>query len=189
MKIIASVLQDHYTAHPTSPEESCDADELRRQCEAYKESSLQPQLDLARQAVQAGAQLILFREDCNGAGNLAAMRLDRPDLFETLAEPIPGPTSERIGEIARAGNCYIVTCFIEKQDGKIYNTALILNPQGKVIGKYHKVQLPPVERLMITPGSDLPVFSTDLGRIGMLICYDMMRKEVARCLAVEGGDI
>lgn len=189
MKIIASVLQDRYTARPAPVDETCSPVELRRQCEAYKACSLEPQLELARQAIRAGAYLVLFREDCNGAGNLAAPRFDRPDLLEMLAEPVPGPTSERIAEIARAGNCYAVTCFFEKLDGKIYNTALILDPNGRVVGKYHKVQLPPVEQLLTTPGSDLPVFDTDLGRIGMLICYDMMTPEVARCLALQGADI
>jgi predicted amidohydrolase len=189
MKIIASILQESYTAHPTPPDETCAPEELRRQCEMYKESTLEPQITLAQQAVQAGSGLIVFREDCNGTGNLAAARLDRPDLFDMLAEPIPGPTSERIGEIARAGNCYVVTCFFEKLDGKVFNTALLLDPRGKVTGKYHKIQLPPVERLMTTPGDDLPVFDTEIGRIGMLVCYDMMTPEVARCLALKGADI
>jgi predicted amidohydrolase len=189
MKIRASILQDRNTAQPTPPDETCAPEQMRRQCEAYKEACLEPQIELARQAIQAGANLVVFREDCNGTGNLAAPRLDRPDLFEMMAEPVPGPTSERIAEIARAGNCYVVTCFFEKLDGKIYNTGVLLDPCGRVAGKYHKIQLPPVERLMTTPGSDLPVFQTDIGRIGMLICYDMMTPEVARCLALEGADI
>ena len=133
--------------------------------------------------------LLVFREDCNGAAGLAAHRLDRTDLLEIAAETIPGPTSECLAEIARAGSCYVVGCLLEKLNGQVFNTALLLDPSGKEVGKYHKVQLPPVERLMITPGNDLPVFDTELGRIGMLICYDMMTPEIFRCLALKGADV
>jgi predicted amidohydrolase len=188
MKIIASILQDRCTAHPAPLDETCAPPELRRQCETFKASCLEPQLALARQAISGGAHLVVFREDCNGAGNLAA-RVDRPDLFEMMAETIPGPTSERMGEIARAGNCYVVTCFFEKLAGRIHNTAMIIDPNGRVVGKYHKIQLPPIERLMTTPGNDLPVFDTEIGRIGLQVCYDMMTPEVMRCLALQGADI
>jgi predicted amidohydrolase len=185
----AVVLQERYTAHPALPDETVRApQELRRQCEAYKQAVLEPQLALARQAVAQGVDLLVFREDCNGAGNYCH-RIDRPELFETLAEPIPGPTSQQLAEIARLGGCYVVGCFNELLDGRIYNTALLLDPSGKPVGKYHKTHLPPLERFIVTPGSSLPVFDTEIGKIGMLICYDMMTPEVCRCLALQGADV
>jgi len=189
MKIKASVLQDHHASHLTLPDETSAPAALLCQCEAFKESYLAPQMALAHQAVKAGTSLLVFSEDCNGAGSLAAHRLDRPDLFEMLAEPVPGPTSERMSEVARSGSCYVVSCFFEKSNGRIYNTALLLDPSGKPVGKYHKTHLPPVEQLMTTPGKELPVFETDIGCIGMLICYDMMTPEAARCLALKGADV
>jgi predicted amidohydrolase len=162
---------------------------IQRQMSAFTQACFAPQLALAEQAVQAGTNLILFREDCNGAGNLTLPRVDRPDLLEMAAETIPGPTSEGAAALARKGNCYVVICLLEKLDGKIYNTAALLDPHGSVIGKYFKTHLPPLERFLLTPGSSLPVFQTEIGSIGMLICYDMMTPEVTRCLALKGADI
>jgi len=190
MKLKVSIVQDYYAAAPNPPDETSAPANLARQITAYKEACLAPQLALAEQAVQAGTGLVLLREDCNGAGNLAAARLDRPDLLQTLAECIPGgPTAERLAGLARRGNCYAAGCFLEALDGRIYNTAVLFDPAGRVAGKYCKTHLPPVERLLITPGDSLPVFETDLGRVGMLVCYDMMTPEAARCLALQGADL
>lgn len=189
MKIKAAVIQERYTADPILPDETNhSALEIRRQCEAYKQSCLQPQLDLARHAIQQNINLLIFREDCNGASNYCH-RIDRPDLFTTLAEVIPGPTTETLSQVARQGNCYVVGCFNELLDSRVYNTALLIDPSGKVVGKYHKTHLPPLERFLVTPGNDLPVFQTEIGKIGMLICYDMMTPEVCRCLALQGADL
>jgi len=189
MTITASVIQDNYTAKPSVPDETAAPEVIRRQMAAYTQGCLAPQLALAEQAIQAGTQLIVFREDCNGAGNLTLARVDRPDLLEMAAESIPGPTSECASDLARRGNTYVVICLLEKLDGKVYNTAALLDPHGSVIAKYYKTHLPPLERFLLTPGNSLPVFQTEIGRIGMLICYDMMTPEVARCLALQGADI
>jgi len=187
--IKTAVLQERNTARPPLPDSSaCSAQELRRQCEAYKYACLEPQLNLARQIIQQDIDLLVFREDCNGAGSFAH-RIDCPQIFETLAETISGPTCQQLSQVARQGDCYVVGCFFESLNDRIYNTALILDPGGKVVGKYHKTHLPPLERFMVTPGSELPVFQTDIGVIGMLICYDMMTPEVCRCLALQGADV
>jgi predicted amidohydrolase len=186
--IHVSILQDNYTARAAPPEETAAVEEFRRMGERYKEAILAPQIDLAVQAASQGTGLIVFREDCNGAG-LFCHRADRPGLFEALAETIPGPTSEKLSAVARRGGCYVSGCYFEKLDGKIYNTAVLINPSGQVIAKYHKTHLPPLERFLVTPGNDLPVFDTEIGRVAMLICYDMMTPEVVRCLALNGADV
>jgi predicted amidohydrolase len=188
--ITVSVIQDHYTAHPKPLDETLPTASLRRECARFLEESLAPQIDLARQAIRAGTDLIVFREDCNGAGNLGQPRLDRPDLLALMSEPIPGgPTSDRLTGLAREGSCFVLGCFMEKDENHLYNTAVLFDPNGRVVGKYRKTHLPPIEKLLVTAGNNLPVVQTEIGRIGMLICYDMMTPEVMRCLALKGADM
>ena len=190
MIIRASVIQDHTTARPEPLDESLRPAELRKQGERFKWDCLAPQIELAEQAIAAGTDLLVFREDCNGVGNLTLPRMDRPDLLDMMSESIPdGMTTSCLADLARKGSCYVVGCFNEKLDGRIYNTALLLDPHGKAVGKYHKTHLPPVEKLLTTPGNSLPVFETEIGKIGMLVCYDMMTPEVARCLALKGAEL
>jgi len=189
MTVRVSVTQEHPTAFPTHPDETAEPETLRKTCESFKEAFMTPQMALAKEALAAGTDLLVFREDCNGAGWLAVDRFDRPDLFAMVAETIPGRTTDCLGGLARSGSCYVIGCLFEAENGKIYNTAVIIDPHGKPVGKYRKTHLPPVERLMVTPGNDLPVFQTEIGQLGMLICYDMMSPEVARCLALQGADI
>jgi predicted amidohydrolase len=188
--LTVSILQDRYTAHPPVVDETLPPAQLVKACNAFKEASLAPQLGLAREAVRAGSGLIVFREDCNGAGSLTLDRMDRPDLARTMAEPIPGgPTTDCLAQLARDGNCYVLGCFLELLDEKLFNTAVLFSPSGQIAGKYRKTHLPPVEQFLLTPGDSLPVFDTDFGRVGILICYDMMTPEVMRCLALQGADV
>ncbi len=188
MPVRASVIQVQPSA-PPRPDESARPEFLRRQIEEFKEAFLSPQMALAQEALRAGTDLLVLREDCNGAGWLGIDRYERPDLLEMAAEPIPGRTTERLGELARSGNCYVSGCFFELDNGKIFNTAVLLDPHGQVVGRYRKTHLPPVEKLLTTPGDELPVFATEIGNVGMLICYDMMTPEVVRCLALKGADV
>lgn len=188
MKIKTSILQDGYTGQYTPLDETAPMETLLRQGRDLKEAVLAPQLALARKALESEVHLLVFREDCNGAGNYVH-RVDRTDFLEALAETIPGPTTECLGELARTGNCYVVAGVYEKLDGRFYNTGVLIDPAGKVAGKYHKVQLPPLERLTLTPGRTFPVFQTEIGRIGIEICYDMMTPEITRCLALNGADV
>jgi predicted amidohydrolase len=97
---------------------------------------------------------------------------------------------EKFGTAAAKRGMYLVCCndFIEG-DGRTYNTAFLIGRDGKEIGRYHKV-CPTIHERVCTPGDRLPVFQTkDLGGVGMLICYDMVFPETARCLALSGADI
>jgi predicted amidohydrolase len=189
MNVRTSVIQVKPSGIPEHPDETVRDKTLRQQIEDFKEAFLAPQMALAEEALSAGSDLIVLREDCNGAGWLGVDRYERPDLLRMAAETIPGQTSQRLGELARRGGCYVCGCWFELEDGKIYNTAVLLDPHGKPVGKYRKTHLPPVEKLLTTPGNELPVFSTEIGNVGMLICYDMMSPEVARCLALQGADV
>ena len=107
-----------------------------------------------------------------------------------IAELIPGPTTGYFGELARENNLHIVLSLYERAGHLIYNTAVLLGPDGRLIGKYRKVCLPPSEVANgIAPGSDYPVFDTKIGKIGMMICYDGFFPEVARELSNHGAEI
>ncbi len=110
--------------------------------------------------------------------------------FGDVAEPIPGPTSRALGEAARKARLYVVAGIYEREGSLIYNTALLIDRDGNVAGKYRKTHLPETEVLGgLTPGSTYPVFKTDFGKVGIEICYDNFFPEVARNLALHGAEI
>lgn len=107
-----------------------------------------------------------------------------------VAEPVPGPSTRYFGELAAKHKLHIVTCLYENEKDVIYNTAALLGPDGKLIGKYRKVCLPHSEvENGVTPGSEYPVFDTSIGKIGMMICYDGFFPEVARELTNNSAEI
>lgn len=112
------------------------------------------------------------------------------DGYAAVAEPIPGPSTEAIGEKARKHNMYVVAGLIERDGSAIYNTGVLIDRQGKLAGKYRKVYLPREElEGGITPGRSFPVFETDFGKVGIMICYDVFFTDPAKALAVQGAEI
>ena len=106
------------------------------------------------------------------------------------SEPIPGPSTRYFGQLAKQHRLHIVAGLIEQDGPAIYNVAVLIGPEGELIGKYRKVCLPRGEiEAGLTPGSEYPVFETALGKIGMMICYDGFFPEVARGLSVNGAEI
>jgi predicted amidohydrolase len=107
-----------------------------------------------------------------------------------VAEPIPGPSTDYFGELARKHNLYIVAGLIEREAHLAYNVAVLITPEGKVGGKYRKVTLPDGEvEAGLTPGREYPVFKTRFGMLGMMICYDGFFPEVARELTKRGAEV
>lgn len=98
---------------------------------------------------------------------------------------------DRLGRAAAAHRMYLVVCSdLIEADGAVYNTAFFLGRDGREIGRYHKVCPTWSESGARQRGKTLPVFETpDLGTVGMLICYDLVMPETARCLALQGADI
>lgn len=106
------------------------------------------------------------------------------------AEPIPGPSTEYFGELARRHNLYIVAGLTESDGPLAYNTAVLVGPDGKLQGKYRKVCLPREEiEAGLTPGDQYPVFDTRFGKVGMMICWDVHFPEVARNLHAGGAEV
>ncbi len=110
--------------------------------------------------------------------------------FHEVAEPIPGPSTEYFSELARKHNLYIVVGLVERDGPLVYNVAVLIGPDGRIIGKYRKVCLPRGEvEGGIMPGSEYPVFETRFGKLGMMVCYDGFYPEVARELSNRGAEI
>ncbi len=107
-----------------------------------------------------------------------------------VSEPVPGPTTNFLGQLAKKYKMYIVAGIYEKEGPIVYNTAVLMGRDGKLVGKYRKVTLPREEiDGGITPGDSFPVFETDFGKIGIMICWDVYFPEPARMLAQKGAEI
>jgi len=110
--------------------------------------------------------------------------------YVSAAEEIPGPSTSRLGEKARRYGMYVVAGLTEREGRVLYNTAVLIDRHGNVAGRYRKVYLPREEiEGGLTPGGDCPVFETDFGRIGMMICWDAEYADPARAMAVRGAEI
>jgi len=114
----------------------------------------------------------------------------RGRAYAECAEPIPGPCTKYFGQLAKKHQLYIVAGLLERDAHKVYNVAVLIGPDGDVVGKYRKVCLPRGEiEGGITPGNDYPVFQTRFGKVGMMVCYDGFFPEVARELSNRGAEV
>ena len=106
------------------------------------------------------------------------------------AEPVPGPSTEYFGSLAKKHNLYIVAGLVERNQHLVHNVAVLLGPDGQLAGKYRKVCLPRDEVAAgIAPGDDYPVFATRFGKLGMMVCYDGFFPEIARELSNRGAEV
>ena len=118
----------------------------------------------------------------------AQRHLTSGDNWGDWAEPIPGPTTDAVGEACRRNNCYAVATTVEEHGGRLYNSAALVDRQGEVAGVYHKMRPTRGELdFGITPGSDAPVLATDFGPVGFAICVDMNFPEVGQRLHENGA--
>jgi predicted amidohydrolase len=113
-----------------------------------------------------------------------------PGTLASKAETIPGPSTDVMAGVAQAYQVYIVFGMLEREGGLLYNTAVLLDRNGDIIGKYRKVQLPLQEAYGgVAPGATVPVFDTDFGRVALLICQDLSFPEPARQAAFQGAEM
>ena len=139
-------------------------------------------------ARKQNADLIIFPE-------LSLTGYTTRDRTYELAEAIPGPSTEKIEEFAKQSKMHIIYGMIEKSakaNAVIHNTAVLTSPKG-TIGCYRKMYLPThsvfEEKRYFRQGHDAPVYSTDIGKIGMMICYDIFFPETARLLRLKGAEL
>jgi predicted amidohydrolase len=134
------------------------------------------------EAAQKKADLVVLGETLTYIGTGKTML--------ECAEPIPGPSTQYFGELAKKHNLYIVAGLIERSQHLIYNVAVLLGPDGQVAGKYRKTALPRGEiEAGIAPGNDYPVFDTRFGKLGMMVCYDGFFADVAGELTNRGAEV
>jgi predicted amidohydrolase len=106
------------------------------------------------------------------------------------AEAIPGPSTEFFGRLAKQHDLYLVAGLYERAGHLIYNTSVLVGPDGRLVGKYRKVTLPRDEIASgVAPGHEYPVFPTRFGRVAMMVCYDGFFPEVARQLTNRGAEV
>ena len=144
-----------------------------------------------REAAASGAELVLLPELHLGP---YFCQTEDCGQFE-LAESIPGPTTEVLGELALELNVVIVASLFERRaPGLYHNTAVVLERDGRLIGKYRKMHIPDdpgyYEKFYFTPGDlGFTPISTSVGKLGVLVCWDQWYPEAARLMALAGADI
>jgi predicted amidohydrolase len=105
-------------------------------------------------------------------------------------EPIPGPSTQFLGKVAAKNHTYVVAGLLERDGKAAYNTAVLIDRTGKLAGKYRKICLPTSEyNGGLAPGSEYPIFRTDFGKIGIMICWDVAYPQIARELASRGAEM
>lgn len=138
-----------------------------------------------RQAADDGARLVAFPECA-----LNGYRYERLEDVRADAQPVPGPATDRLTAVAAELDVHIVLGMVERDGDRLFNASVLIGPGG-VVAQYRKTHLPfqAVDRF-VEPG-DIPfeVVDTPLGRIGMLICFDLRFPEPARCLTLQGVQI
>lgn len=153
------------------------------------EENLQYCEGLLNEAGEEGCDIVCLPEWFNVHGTLEGQKAG--SNISLLAEPIPGPLSERLGIIAKRAGMYIVATYIEKDGEKLHNTAVIIDRTGKVVGKYRKTHPTgsEIRECHITPGDDLPVFQLDFGCVAIMICMDIYFPEIVRVYTLQGAEI
>ncbi len=150
-----------------------------------RDANLRQTLDLAREAALGGANLIVLPE-LSSCGYFFKTRQDAFDHAEGVPD---GPSVRAWMNFAREHQVYLVAGLTERDGMQLFNTGVLLGPDG-FIGKYRKAHLWNLEKLWFTPGDlGFPVFDTPIGRIGLLICWDIWFPEVPRILSQQGADI
>lgn len=138
-----------------------------------------------------GAQLVVLQELHN---SLYFCQTEETETFN-LAEPIPGPSTERFGAVARRLGIVLVTSLFEKRAPGIYhNTAVVFEKDGSIAGKYRKMHIPDdpayYEKFYFTPGDlGFQPINTSVGKLGVLVCWDQWYPEAARLMAMAGADM
>jgi predicted amidohydrolase len=137
---------------------------------------------LVAEAARQKADLVVLGE------TITHTNLGKP--YAAVAEPVPGPATAYFCALAKKHRIHIVVGLVERDGRLIYNVAVLIGPDGRIIGKYRKVCLPRVEvDGGLTPGKDYPVFETKLGKVGMMVCYDGFFPEPARELSKRGAEV
>jgi beta-ureidopropionase len=156
-----------------------------------KESMIKAHEEYARQAAGQGAKVICFQELFYGPYFCQV----QDAAYYSYAESVPGPTTERFQALAaELGMVMVLPMYEQEQPGVLYNTAAVVDADGRYLGKYRKTHIPQVkgfwEKFYFRPGNlGYPTFDTAVGRIGVYICYDRHFPEGWRALGLAGAKV
>ena len=160
-------------------------------CTPNVEFNLQKLAKGIAQAAQRGAELVVLQELHNTP---YFCQMENPDLFD-LAESIPGPSTDFFGTLARQFGVVIVASLFERRAAGLYhNTAVVIEKDGTIAGKYRKMHIPDdpayYEKFYFTPGDlGFEPIDTSVGRLGVQVCWDQWYPEGARLMALRGADL
>lgn len=147
--------------------------------------------DKIRALSKGGARLIVLQELHEGLYFCQTENVD----FCSLAEPIPGPSTQFYSSLAAETGCVIVTSLFERRaTGLYHNTAVVFDSDGRMAGKYRKMHIPDdpayYEKFYFTPGDlGFEPIETSVGKLGILVCWDQWYPEAARLMALKGAEI
>ena len=164
---------------------------IQQTCSANIEANKQKLAQNIRLAAQKGAELIVLQELHN---SLYFCQTENVDLC-SLAEPIPGPSTEFYGSLAKELGVVIVTSLFERRAAGLYhNTAVVMEKDGTIAGKYRKMHIPDdpaySEKFYFTPGDlGFHPIDTSVGRLGVQVCWDQWYPEGARLMALQGAEL
>lgn len=166
---------------------------IQMRCDLSRDENVAQAVRLVGEAARAGARLIVLPELFQGP--YFCQRPDDQAAF-AQAEPIPGPTTQTLADTARRHGVVLVggSLFEKADDGRFFNTAVVFDDQGRMLGSYRKTHIPEDilyhEQHYFTPGdTGVRVFETPLGKVAPLICYDQWYPEAARLAALQGAEL
>ncbi|MFK8165624.1 MAG: carbon-nitrogen hydrolase [Lewinella sp.] len=156
-----------------------------------REDNLATSASIARKCKAEGAELIVFQELHTGP---YFCQTEDPDVFDQ-AETIPGPSTDFFATLARELDCVLViSLFEQRAPGLCHNTAVVLERDGSIAGKYRKMHIPDdpayYEKFYFTPGDlGFSPIQTSVGKLGVLVCWDQWYPEAARLMALAGAEL
>ncbi len=160
-------------------------------CTADREQNMQKLAIRIREAARKGAELVVLQELHNTP---YFCQTENVELFD-LAETIPGPSTEFFSQVARECGVVLVTSLFERRAAGLYhNTAVVLDKDGSIAGKYRKMHIPDdpayYEKFYFTPGDlGFKPIDTSIGRLGVQVCWDQWYPEGARLMALAGAEL
>lgn len=164
---------------------------IQQSCSEDRNSTVDKTITMIRQAAERGARLITLQELHTGP---YFCQCETTAAFDR-AEPIPGPSTEQFGAIARELGVVIVTSLFERRaPGLYHNTAVVLERDGSIAGMYRKMHIPDdpafYEKFYFTPGDlGFTPISTSVGKLGVLVCWDQWYPEAARLMSLAGAEL
>jgi N-carbamoylputrescine amidase len=164
---------------------------VQQSCTDDRDANIEKSMAGIRRCAEQDAKLVVLQELHTG---LYFCDVEDPANFD-LAEPIPGPSTETFGALAKELGVVIVTSLFEKRAPGVYhNTAVVMESDGTIAGKYRKMHIPDdpgyYEKFYFTPGDlGFTPIQTSVGKLGVLVCWDQWYPEAARLMAMAGADL